>query len=324
VNVLLTGATGSFGRDVAAELLARGCQVFALVRGTTAAEARRRAVDAVGTSPRLRVLHGDVTIPGIGLARIPPVDAILHAAASTEFGLSLTDARRANVQATRNVLELAQRIPGLTHTAYVSTAFVAGRRTGRVLESELRHTAGFVNSYEQSKYEAELLVSAANVRVPISIFRPSAVIESGRGGRSRARSALRFVLGLIRAGTLPVLPGNGDDPFDIIDAADAARAVVEIFLERPPGGIYHIASGDRAPRVGDIVDTAGAVRFANGTFASELESLRRVRPGAAALYDKLATFIDVLRWPKIFDTSQAEAVLGRQVQHGDPVAAVAA
>ncbi len=324
MRVLLTGATGLFGRELARELLARGCRVFALARGRSAAEARGHVVNAVGASEGLTVLHGDLSLPELGLRRTPRVDALLHAGASTVFGLPLAEARRANVEATRNVLELAAGIPDLVQVGYVSTAFVAGRRVGRILESELRHAAGFVNAYEQSKYEAELLVSAYAGHVPVSIFRPSVVVDGRIGGRARGQSALRFVLDLIRSGLLPVLPGDGEEPFDIIDGSDAARAVVEIFLAQPAGGIYHIASGEQAPQLGDIVGTAGPVRFVDGTFANELDRLKRLRPAAAGVYDKLATFIDVLECPKVFDTRAAEAGLGHAVQNTDPVTAVSA
>src|SRR6185312_6951808 len=154
---------GSFGRELARELLLHDCEVFAVVRGESAVGARERLRTIVGASPKLHAVHGDIAL---GIPRIPDVDAVLHGAASTAFGLPLAEARRTNVEATRNVLELASAVPGLTKLGYISTAFVAGRRTGRILESELQHDAGFVNSYEQSKYEAELLVRASDLPVP--------------------------------------------------------------------------------------------------------------------------------------------------------------
>ena len=75
---------------------------------------------------------------------------------------------------------------------------------------------------------------------------------------------------------------------------------------------------------GDIVGTAGPVRFVDGTFANELDRLKRLRPAAAGVYEKLATFIDVLECPKVFDTRAAEAGLGHAVQNTDPVTAVSA
>lgn len=61
----------------------------------------------------------------------------------------------------------------------MSTAFVAGaRRTGVAYEDELDDGAGFENAYEQSKYEAELLVHAWSREHgrPALVLRPSILV----------------------------------------------------------------------------------------------------------------------------------------------------
>ena len=39
---------------------------------------------------------------------------------------------------------------------YISTCYVAGKRTGEIFETELEHDAGFRNYYEETKYLAEV------------------------------------------------------------------------------------------------------------------------------------------------------------------------
>ena len=64
-----------------------------------------------------------------------------------------------------------------------------GRDTGELRESEFVNTAGFVNTYERSKYEAEQLVFASADKIAAAVFRLSAV--AGPGTRY-LRQALRF------------------------------------------------------------------------------------------------------------------------------------
>jgi nucleoside-diphosphate-sugar epimerase len=324
VRILLTGATGSFGRFIARTLLARGCEVVAVARGRDDVDAEQRVLAAVGFSRRLSVVRGDLGMAGLGLEELPRLDGVLHAAASTSFAQPLAAARHANVDATRNVLQLCLRLPQPPPFGFVSTAFVAGRRVGRILESELRHDAGFVTPYEQSKYEAELVVRAHMSLFPISIFRPSVVVDPPTRSRPQGQSAFRFVLDLIARGLLPVLPGDGDDRFDLVAAPDAAAAVAHLYLDGPAGGVYHVASGDDAPALADVVRAARRpVRFVNSAFPKELELLRRLHPRAAPAYDQLATFIGVLGCPKIFDTTALERELGHSLRHEGPIEAVA-
>ena len=327
-RVLMTGATGSFGRHLATELLARGCELVLCVRGRDDADARRRTFAALGGAhPGVHVVRGYIGEPGLGLRRPDAVlartaDVVVHAAATTEFGLPLEDARRVNVDGTRNVLGLTERMPRLGRLVYVSTAFVAGKRCGRILETQLHHEAGFINGYDRSKSEAERLVSTCARTLPVTILRPSVVTEPADAG---GQCALWFVLHLIARGFVPVLPGAPSNPLDLIPAAEAAAVSASLALAPDALGTFHVASGDRAPRIADVVriGSGRSVRFVDrALFTHELERLRLRHPRAARSYDGLATFIELLAYPKTFDTTRAEAVLGRAPCGRDPLEAL--
>jgi long-chain acyl-CoA synthetase len=316
-RVLLTGATGSFGRYIARELLARGCEVVAAARGRDDAETRERVLAAVRPSApeRLTVARAELgALEPRGL--IATCDAVLHSAASTLFGSPLSVARRTNLEGTRTMLELAERLPRLESFGYVGTAFVAGRRVGRVWESELEHCVGFVNTYEQSKYEAELAARASSL--PVAVFRPTVIVEDEP---TESPTAIRFILQLIARGLLPVLPGPAEATLDVIAASDAAAAIVQLLLSQGRG-VYHVGSGDRAPRVADVVH-AGAGREVG--FLPEAESNRQLArlesrsPRARRLYAALRPCIGVLAHPKVFDTQVAEAALGCPSVRVDPL-----
>ncbi len=332
-RVLLTGATGAFGRCIARELLERGCDLILLVRGSSEIEATSRvlaALDARDASRRVTVLHGDVSVPDLGLEPASvdllrnTLDGIVHAAATTAFGAPLPVARRVNVGGTLNVLDFARTIDRLRAVGYVSTTFVAGKRVGTIAESELVHGEGFVTSYERSKYEAELLVRAAAEAIPLTIFRPSVIVGDETAGKP---SALFFVLSLIRRGLLPLLPAGPHTRLDLIDAQDAAAAVATLFVETDGGSTYHVASGTEAPLLSEVVRAANAppVSFVDETaFAAEIRRLCGAEPRTTTLYDRLTKFIGIVTYPKIFDTSAAAAALQRPVRRCDPLAAVRA
>jgi nucleoside-diphosphate-sugar epimerase len=318
-RVLMTGATGSFGRYVAAELLAAGCELMVLVRGRDEMDARRRAHQAIGfPQRRLRVLHGDVTEEGLGLGRAGravarSAEVILHAAAATDSALDLDAARRINFEGTRNVLAAAHRIPGLQKVVHVSAASVAGKRCGHVLEPQLEN-AGFNDAYERSKNEAERVVRAHSQVLPIAVVRPSIVIEPPEAAR---RSALRLLLDLVASGLLPALPGAPTNTLDVIPVADAAAATARVTVARGAFGTFHIASGDRAPRVTDIVRVGARrpVRFVGqADLCKEAERLPS--------HDAIAPLIGALAYPKTFDTARTEAVLGAHPCGGSPLDAL--
>jgi nucleoside-diphosphate-sugar epimerase len=218
------------------------------------------------------------------------------------------------------VLGLLRSLPRLEAAGHVGTAFVAGRRVGRIYEHELLHTVGFVNTYEQSKYDAEVLARRAGL--PLSVFRPSVIVEDEP---EDTPSALRFALQLIARGHLPVLPGRENATLDVIGARDAAAAIVELLFTRRPGGVYHIACGDRAPLLSDVV-LAGAGRrprlLEPARFDCELARLERRFSALRPAYAALKTFVGVLAHPKVFDTHAAERALARSVRQTDPLTLV--
>jgi long-chain acyl-CoA synthetase len=270
-------------------------------------------------------LCGDVTQAGLGL-RIrerrrlrATLDVVLHAAATTSFTCPLEEARATNVAATRNVLAFAERAPRLWRVAYVSTAFVAGKRTGRILEGELEHDCGFQNTYQQSKHEAERLVRRQADRLPVVVYRPSIVLD---GPDAPGRSAFRYAFELVRRGLLPAVPGTAATPVDLVTEEDAASAIARL-LNAPDGSAaYHVAGGDRAPSLGDIVNPFAVSFLGEEQFRWALSKWRHERPRLAPVYDELASFIFELAYPKVFDTTTVEAALGGPVPRSSSLASL--
>ncbi len=177
-KVLVTGASGLVGEGVLRRMLLDDTRLeaFVLVRD----EPRWQLVSGRlgGLASRVVPLCGDVTLPGLGLDPVSrsrverETRTIVHAAADTSFSRPLDQARFVNTLGTCHTAEMASRCLWLDRFVFVSTAFVAGRATGNILECDNGGDAGWVNSYEQSKYEAERIVRESGL--PWTIVRPSA------------------------------------------------------------------------------------------------------------------------------------------------------
>ena len=147
-----------------------------------AAETRRNIAD-------FEVLAGDITRDTLGLneADAEMVRAkttrLFHLAAVYDLAVNRELAQLVNVAGTKNVNEFARTLPRLRQYHYVSTCYVAGKREGRILETELQHDKGFRNFYEESKYQAEMEVDQLKRELPISVHRPAVVVGDSRTGQ---------------------------------------------------------------------------------------------------------------------------------------------
>ena len=158
-----------------------------------AQEARRSVADFV-------VLSGDITEPNLGLSAADLETAraestvVFHLAAIYDLAVARDLALRVNVEGTRNVNDFARSLPHLRHYHYVSTCYVAGKRTGRILENELRHDAGFRNYYEETKHLAELEVEALKSKLPVTIHRPAVVCGDSRTGETAKYDGIYYLI----------------------------------------------------------------------------------------------------------------------------------
>lgn len=153
--VLLTGATGFLGTHVASRLVKEtDHDIIALVRAEDREAATRRLsrawmdwpelVNAIGG--RVKVLTGDTIEAHLGTSEteyhnlVHTVTHIIHTAADLRLNAPMDELRKANVEGTANILKLAHdvhRDHGLKRLSHVSTAYVAGGRTGAVPEDSL-------------------------------------------------------------------------------------------------------------------------------------------------------------------------------------------
>lgn len=168
-TVLLTGGTGFLGKVIVERLLRTAPdigRIYLLIRsrhavaGPAVTAARRFEAEVLPSAAfstlaahygdkwrsfawsRLVPVEGDVSLPRLGLtepdhgALASRVELVINAAASVAFDEPLDSALAHNVRGVEHVARFARecRAAALVH---VSTAFVAGRRTGRFPEGPL-------------------------------------------------------------------------------------------------------------------------------------------------------------------------------------------
>lgn len=318
--VLLTGATGFVGMELLARVLEQtDHDVIALVRAADddAAQARvdelLETIVAPGTRPhrgRVRAVAADLESPGLGLSpaarhRIANrISAVVHCAASISFTLALDEARRINVDGTREVVELAleARDRGvLERFVHVSTAYVAGDRIGRVNEHDNDVGQGFRNTYERTKLEAEEVVRASGL--PAAIVRPSVIVGDSRTGWTQAFNVIYWPLQAFARGLFPTVPADPGACLDIVPVDVVADALLALLCGPVRGGNFHVVAGDAAPTNTQLATMAAE--------AFDAEPPRFVRPGEDARAEQRAgALLPYFRVRCTFDARRARDLLG--------------
>ena len=203
-TLFITGFPGFIANRLLERLARKDAGFILLVQPslrTRAAEEIARIARLTGRkTTEFQVVEGDITQPGLGLTQTDlelvqqQTTRVFHLAAIYDLAVARDLALRVNPGGTRNVLELARSMPHLRHFHHVSTCYVAGRREGVILESELRHDAGYRNFYEESKYLAELEVEAAKNELPITIHRPAVVCGDSQTGETGKYDGVYYLI----------------------------------------------------------------------------------------------------------------------------------
>jgi len=200
----ITGFPGFIAGRLLKRLAAQGSRLILLVQPSLIEKARLELVDLASTIgcaiDQFSIVEGDITQPNLGLSveHIAMTRAsttrVFHLAAIYDLAVARDLSHRINVEGTKNVNAFVSSLPRLCHYHYVSTCYVAGKREGRIFETELRHDAGFRNFYEESKYLAELEVEALKSKLPVTIHRPAVVCGDSKTGETAKYDGVYFLI----------------------------------------------------------------------------------------------------------------------------------
>jgi thioester reductase-like protein len=252
MTALVTGFPGFIGRRLVRRLAADGQRVVVLVERRMEDRAREIA-PACGEG--IEVVGGDIAERRLGLddatweRLTAEVTRVYHLAAIYDLAVPAEIAQRVNVDGTGNVLEFCLAASNLERLAYVSTAYVAGMRTGVVYEHELVMGQAFKNHYESTKFQAEVWVRELMDRVPTTILRPAIVVGDSRTGETEKFDGPYYILRTIstaqRMHRAVMQFGRSAATFNVVPVdyvVDAMAAVAH--LPETQGETLHLVDAD--------------------------------------------------------------------------------
>jgi len=292
--VLVTGATGFVGSEVARRLGAHGHAVHALARASSA----RASLDGLGV-----VWHEGDLEDAASLARACTGAAraaqrsgrafdVLHCAARISYRRADAELlRRTNVEGTRAVLA-ACGASGVRRLCHVSSVVALGAVEDPALELDDDAPLGGLtldSAYARTKAQAEELVLAARAELDVVVASPAVVF-----GESEAGSNSQHFLARARRGAFGPLSPPGS--LTVVGLSDTAAGIVAV-LERGARGRRYLLA-ESSWRLHELLDlVARAVgrrgppavmpRVLWGALAAGAALLERVRPAERATPEAL-------------------------------------
>lgn len=274
-HILITGITGNVGLEILRWFATHrpDARISCVIRASSSHELVLRWHRLISLAQlstprshhflaRAEPIPGDITKPCLGLTECAyrlskTVTHIIHAAANVEFLAPLSVSREINLNGTQNVLDFAARCARLDRMAHLSSVFIAGKRTGLIFEEELEHAAGFVSTYEQTKYEAELLVRQRMLQLPIAVYRMALLPGRAADGYVHESGGFHQALRFMYEGILSKLPGSSNSVIDLLPTDHAVDVFLRLFFDNfARGQTYHTCSGFGATRIEDLIALA--------------------------------------------------------------------
>ncbi|HJZ83096.1 MAG TPA: SDR family oxidoreductase [Pyrinomonadaceae bacterium] len=251
----ITGFPGFLATRLVKQLAHENARFILLTQAglmTTAREAVAKIAQETGSDEQnFQVVEGDISEPDLKLSPAEldfarrETTSIFHLAAIYDLAVDGGLASHVNVEGTFNVNQLARSVKQLRRYNYISTCYVAGKREGLILETELHHDKGFRNHYEETKYLAELEVDALKPELPVTIYRPAVVCGHSQTGETAKYDGIYYLIHYLRkwpSGLTLLNIGNREVclnmvPFDFVVQAMAALSKDE----RALGATVHLA-----------------------------------------------------------------------------------
>ena len=186
MTYFVTGATGFLGRFLIGNLLKRKGTIHVLVRKGSKEKFEALQARYPEAGDRLLAVYGDLTKPKLGLTAeaqkllTGKVKHFFHLAAVYDLSASAESQQAANIDGTRNAVELAEAIrAGCFH--HVSSIAAAGLYAGVFREDMFDEAENLDHPYFRTKHDSEGIVRK-DCKVPWRIYRPAVVVGDSRTG----------------------------------------------------------------------------------------------------------------------------------------------
>jgi NAD+-dependent farnesol dehydrogenase len=255
--ILLTGATGYLGSQIARELIARGMPFRVLVRDPARLEFDLRN-SKLGT-PNRETLTGNSKL-GTGSSALPceivvgdllhlyavnralrGVRQVIHTAALVKMWVrDRRDFQRVNVDGLKLLLQASSDV-GVERIVYTSSFIALGPSADVNAAEGLRHREPYSNEYEATKAQAlEWLRQEGLHRFPVVVLLPGVIY--GPGPRTEG-NLMGGMIDQYLSGKFPGLLGSGEQRWSFALNTDVVAAHLAA-LKRAKAGEEYVLGGD--------------------------------------------------------------------------------
>jgi nucleoside-diphosphate-sugar epimerase len=191
LKILVTGATGFIGKNIVADLLKEGHEIFALVRGTSKSGFLQ--------NKGVKLVYGDITDPESLDAVSEKFGVVFHCAAFVD-NKDWKKLWAVNVTGTENVCKLCLRLK-VPKLVYLSSVAVVSGHFQVPLVEELPYSS--INLYGRSKIEAEKIVWDYRKKgLSSAILRPPMVYGE------EEPHLLKLIMFLVKHRIFPIIDGG--------------------------------------------------------------------------------------------------------------------
>lgn len=222
MNVLVLGAGGFLGRQVARHLAAQP----------------GFAVTAAPHSAQLDLARADDRTWQALLAQTRP-DAVVNCAGRTSGDAA--DLWQANVTLVQALIRAARVQAAPPHLIHLGSAAEYGPQAGAVSEDT---PARPDSPYGRSKLAGTLALLEAAPGLPVTVLRPGNPVGEGQGAQTLTGRAARLFREAVERGRPEVTFGDLSPARDFIDARDVARAVDTVLHAPPRDPLLNVGRGE--------------------------------------------------------------------------------
>jgi nucleoside-diphosphate-sugar epimerase len=228
MHVFLLGGTGFIGRHILQRLVEAGHEVIGLARS----EASAARLSSAGATPLL----GDLRAAGEWADKLPPVDAVIHAAA--DFGDDMGEVETALLDTLLPVLGAMPKRPRFVYTGGCWLFGATGKQVATE-DSPFDPLPAFGWMIDNMRRVLEA------PEVEGTVIHP-AMVYSGEGG------VFSSFMEAIREGGVVDVIGSTDVVWPLVHAEDLADLYVRVMEQARPGSVYN-GSAIEGMSVQDIV-----------------------------------------------------------------------
>ena len=343
-TILLTGGVGFLGSRLALKFINSGWAVLFWARNKGSESVEERITKSLGfwdpnytrSQIQQEEVNVDITKP-LPKIKLKDINVIVHCAASISFRgqeendfLERENILKINFGGTKNVLDFALEFGIPLH--YISTAYVAGDREGKIFEDELDCGQKFHNPYEESKFLAEKMLRENMGRLPIAVHRPSIIVGDSVTGQTSTFTGFYGVYRIFHLLKKRMTAEKGGDDFSLpinlfCNPASESNLVPVDFVAdtifalvtkgESAGKTFHITN-ESPPNFGELTEKTLKIMRVKDFFLFDVENPSFV-PGYK---DKIAKAMERIvknEWEpyfpyisrrRVFDCRNARAILG--------------